>query len=375
MNSLKNKNLTCFQKTQYEEQLFLIAEMIASEDTISAQEQINNLLVKLNADDDSQNVTYLVFARALAQHFTNAEVDKANIYLKTYEIPQIQLFNVLATEVPLVTLVSDFVVELLAKACEGLPTVTLIDIGIGTGRQMIDLLRKLSQSEKTPPRLQIIGIEPSEQSLIVAKKNIFEAANELSLDVDFWAFSKCLEELSDEDWQHLYKQCKHPIINASFALHHICEINGQDIRTMMLRRLNQLDPLLIVLSEPNTDHVEPDFLTRFHNCWLHYSTILKMIDGLDIDQQSKNGLKSCFFGREVIDVLKADNSTRIERHEIATSWINRLTESGFKLYIPSIDSLSTSTILNIQKQAQLYIDFQYNEIPLVHCGVNKMTIK
>ncbi|MEO0488346.1 MAG: GRAS family protein, partial [Cyanobacteria bacterium J06659_2] len=130
-------------------------------------------------------------------------------------------------------------------------------------------------------------------------------------------------------------------------------------------RLHQLNPTLIVLSEPNTDHLEPDFRTRFHNCWRHYSSVFNMIDALGIDQQSKAGLKTCFFGREVIDVLKVDNTTRVERHETAASWVNRLKQSGYTLQTPFIDDLIISPILSIHKQADRYLNFDYDDVPLV----------
>jgi hypothetical protein len=346
-------------------QLFNIVDLIARQKMQTAQHQLNQLLDAINSSTDPHAITHLIFARALAAHLSDGVADKANLYLKPYEIPQIQLFNLLANQVPLVSLISKLARGLLIDACDGRDDITLIDIGIGTGKQMVELLHQLANRSRELQRIHIVGIEPSEESLSLAKQAIATAAQQLKLEVTFTEFCNGIENLDDRDWQHLRDRCDRPIINASFALHHIRDQAGQDVRTVMLQRLHQLDPTLIVLSEPNTDHLEPDFRIRFQNCWRHYSNVFKMIDALAIDQQSKAGLKTCFFGREVVDVLKADNTARIERHETAQSWVNRLKQSGYTLQAPFIDDLISSPILTIQTHADRYLNFDYNGVPLV----------
>ncbi|MBT9315820.1 GRAS family protein [Leptothoe spongobia] len=346
-------------------QLFNIVDLIAQQRMQTAQQQLNQLLDTINSSTDSDAITHLIFARALAEHLSDEVADKANLYLKPYEIPQIQLFNLLANQVPLVSLISQLAIGLLIDACDGRDEITLVDIGIGTGRQMVALLHQLANRARRLQRIHIIGIEPSEESLSLAKQAIATAAQQLELEVTFTEFCNGIENLDNQDWQHLRDRCDSPIINASFALHHIRDQAGQDVRTVMLQRLHQLNPTLIVLAEPNTDHLESDFRIRFQNCWRHYSNVFKMIDALAIDQQSKAGLKTCFFGREVVDVLKADNTARIERHETAQSWVNRLKQSGYTLKLPYIDDLFNSSIFTIQTHADHYLNFDYNGVPLV----------
>ncbi|NER79696.1 MAG: GRAS family protein [Leptolyngbya sp. SIO1D8] len=349
----------------YQAQLFTIAHLIANHQLARAQQSLNQLLKSLNRSPHADALTYLVFARALAERFSSTLADKANLYLQPYEISQIQLFNLLANQVPLVSLVSQLAIDVLVDACIDQNEVTLIDIGIGTGRQMVALLHQLARQRVRPQRLHMIGIEPVKQSLSLAQQNILNLAHELQIQVDFTSFCKEIEALNGNDWQWLTAWCDRPIINASFALHHICDVDGQDVRTSILRRLRQLNPSLIVLSEPNADHLESDFLTRFSNCWRHYVGIFQVIEALEIDQVSKDGLKAGFFGREVIDVLKVDNTARIERHETAASWVNRLQQSGYRLKTLSIDDSISSPLLTIHNQAAGYLDFNYQDVPLV----------
>lgn len=346
-------------------QLFNIVELIAQRRIRTAQHLLNQLLDTINISTDSHAITHLIFARALAEYLSDIVIDKANLYLKPYKIPQIQLFNLLASQVPLVSLISELATGLLIDACNGRDDITLIDIGIGTGRQMVELLHQLAHQPRSPQRVHIIGIEPSGQSLALAKQAIAAVAHKLELAITLTTFCNGIEDLDGQDWQHLRERCDRPIINASFALHHIRDQAGRDIRTTILQRLHQLNPTLIVLSEPNTDHLEPDFRIRFQNCWRHYSSVFQMIDALAIDQQSKAGLKTGFFGREVVDVLKADNTARIERHETAQSWVNRLKQSGYTLKLPYIDELINSSIFTIQTHADHYLSFDYNGVPLV----------
>ncbi|MEM9808414.1 MAG: GRAS family protein, partial [Cyanobacteria bacterium P01_D01_bin.56] len=238
-----------------ETQLFNLVDLIAQHKTRTAQQLLNQLLDRLNAATHPKAVNHLVFARAMAEHLSGTIADKANLYLQPYKIPQIQLFNLLASKVPLVSLVSELATGLMIDACDGRDDVTLIDIGIGTGRQMVELLHHLAHKPISPRRVHIIGIEPSIQSLSLAQKAILATAHGLPFEVTFTPFCNGIEDLDNQAWQQLSHQCNCPIINASFALHHICDIAGQDVRTAVLQRLHQLNPALIVLSEPNTDHL------------------------------------------------------------------------------------------------------------------------
>lgn len=365
MNTTNSKATGQFELTiDYEQALFGIVELIVFDQHQAAQQALHQLLDDLKTSHDPQAVTYLVFAQALAGRLSGSVAEKANLYLQDYEVPQIHLFNLLTREVPLISLVDRVAIRLLTDVCQQREQLTLIDIGIGTGRQVVNLLHSLSVSRACPHELQIIGIEPSVSSLSLAQESILETARQLNMNVTFKSFCKEIEKFTYSDWSKLGSICDRPVINASFALHHIRDLEGQDVRTQVLQALRRLQPSLLLVSEPNVDHLERNFFTRFYNCWNHFKAVFQMIDSLAIDQASKDGLKVCFFGREVVDILQLNEGNRVERHEAAKSWVSRLCASGYTCKAPMMINSIASSNLNIQYQPH-FLSFEYQQIPLV----------
>lgn len=350
---------------KYEQTLFEIVNLIVLNQKPAAQNTLNRLLDKLNDDNHFNAVNYLVFARAIAQRLAGSIAAKANLYLEQYDLPQIHLFNLLAEDVPLVSTVSQLVTNLLADICQQQEEVTFIDIGIGTGRQVVDLLTQLGRDRLLPKRFVVIGIEPSQWSLDLARQNCKEAAFKLGVEMKFVPLCKGIEELTPREWEYLKQSCQNPAINASFALHHISDINGRDVRTLVLQRLRSLNPALMVLSEPNVNHLEQDFSQRFYNSWQHYGTTFRLIDSLSLKQRDKNALKAGFFGREIIDVLAVSEENRTERHEDTSSWLHRLKASSFQIKTPQpVPDLLDSSQVEVNLTPD-YLSFDYEGEPIV----------
>jgi SAM-dependent methyltransferase len=212
----------------------------------------------------------------------------------------------------------------------------LIDVGIGTGRQFAALLGELATSDSLPQRLTVVGIEPAAEALDQARSALQALALALGIELRFHGFASSAEDLSDADWQQIQSLCStRPVINAAFALHHIADdAQGGEQRRSVLRRLRALDPMCLVLSEPDVDHVEPRFLQRFRNCFAHFSAVFALLDLLQLEQADIDALKVGFFGREIADILGADEHRRSERHEPAAAWFQHLASTGFVVQAP-----------------------------------------
>lgn len=276
---------------------------------------------------DSASLTDIIFGKALSKTISRKIEEETNLYLKQYESSQIHLFNLLATKVPQVTLTTEIANDELIQAMSGKETVTLIDFGIGTGRQICELLLNLAEKKKKPSSIKIIGIEPGKQSLNLARKNIEKLSKKLAINVHFEGLRCKAEDLNQSDWNRLEKQ-SNILVNASFALHHVNEINGYT-RTDLLKKIRGLNPLIFVLAEPDVDHYTNHFLDRFQNCLDHFSKTFELIDLLEIEKSDKISLKVNFFGREIDDIVGNPNEIRSERHESTHSWLERLRQAGF----------------------------------------------
>lgn len=298
-----------------------------------ADAALQRLLEQLQVHADPRCTGLAVFASALAQRMAGRASEVANLYLRRFEVPQIQLFNLLGRHVPMVGMATRIANDTMIQAIAGQAHPTLIDVGIGTGRQIAVLLGDLAAADRLPPRLTVIGIEPSRPALNEARCTLEAVAAGLGVDLQFHAYAASAEALGDDDWRAIAAACStRPVVNASFALHHIADdARGQELRSAVLRQLHRLAPQCLVLSEPDVDHVEPRFLQRFRHCCAHFGAVFGVLDTLPLPQAERDALKVGFFGREIFDVLATPEALRSERHETAATWRDRLVATGYSV--------------------------------------------
>lgn len=273
-------------------------------------------------ESDSQKFLNSLFIKALNNKLNHESINE-HIYLKNFEIPQIKLFDILIEKFPFVknsqTIINNAMVDIIKQHEE----VCIMDIGCGLGTQMINVLESVKYFHHLK-KIQIIGIEPYEDALLLAQNNI-EAFNETTnFEIEFVAIKNFAESI---DYKSLPITSNALIVNASLALHHI---QSQELRMKTIQKIKQLNPLAFILTEPNVNHFESGFYQRYLNCYNHFHALFQVIDQLDIDQNDKNALKQ-FFGREIEDIIGKSEENRYERHEQATQWTSRLTSAGFKL--------------------------------------------
>lgn len=283
---------------------------------------------------DPRHVGLYVFGAALAQRLDGRTAAEANLYLRRHERSQIELFNLLGRALPFVGLATAVCNQAIAQACRGARSAVVIDVGIGTGRQMLHLLPMLAR--RGLRELTLIGIEPAEEALRLAQTQLEAAGRELGLALRVLPVLGSVESLSEGQWALIRSICAGtaPVINASFALHHVEDDDqGRDQRQCVLQRLHALDPALMVLAEPDVDHLETALYPRFRNCFAHFSAVFETLDRLELEQAERDALKVGFFGREIADILGQPEGRRSERHESAAQWLRRLADAGFDVMV------------------------------------------
>lgn len=353
----------------YADSLHGVAGAIARGATGDAERRLQELLADVERTKDPAALCYYVFGAALARRLSQTVADEANLYLSRFELPQIHLFNILAAEVPQVGLTTIIANRSIAHAIAEQPDPVVIDVGIGTGRQMTDLLALLHATDQLPTRMTLVGIEPSSWSLELAEKNVLTVASKLGVDLSFVGLCNVVERLAQNDWRRVAEICRgRPAINASFALHHVSDVEGRDARDDVLLRLRSLNPSLLVLAEPNVDHLEPDFMRRFENCFHHFSTTFRVVDRLPIGREHKDAIKVFFFGREITDILGGSEGERSERHEIAASWLRRLARTGYGTRV-GVDALPSGPLVGVtHRGGHVTLDFETEPLVAVVCA-------
>jgi SAM-dependent methyltransferase len=354
------------------ERLALVARDIGRGDRDRADRDLTALLAEVGRDPDPRVIDLYVFGAALARRISGTAAAEANLYLRQFDVPQIHLFNLLAVSAPFVGLAGVIANREIQRTASGDQHPTVIDVGIGTGRQVVALLEAMTASETLPAALTVIGIEPSEFCLDLAHQNVADAARKAGLPVTFRPFLRAAEAITFDEWHAIKAACTgRPVINASFALHHVGDVGGKDVRNDLLRRLRWLDPKLLVLSEPNVHHYEKDFLRRFHNCWEHFRAAFAAVDGTTAALCDKNALKVCFFGREIADILANAEEQRSERHESTASWLARLAETGWDARYDGELPDAGEVITPRKKDGYASLDFRGAPLVSVLCAVPK----
>jgi hypothetical protein len=279
-----------------------------------------------------EDLHYLLFATAIARRL-GGEGTAGNPYLQPEDggARQIDLFRLLMTHMPLASTADAVANTVLAGLLRGHEEATLLDVGIGQGRQMRGLLRLLAAEGALPRRLTLVGVDPSAASLGQAEASVAETAREVGATVRFVGRVSPVESLSGEVWAALRSVPRPLVANAAFALHHVAEVPGGsgEARDGVLRRLRALEPEALVLCEPHVDHHRAPVRERFLNAWNHFTRVFQLLDTLDVPREERAAIKR-FFGREIEDVVgTVDEAARCERHELASSWMERLRRAGF----------------------------------------------
>jgi hypothetical protein len=274
-------------------------------------------------DNDSEKLLATLFIKALNKKI-NSESIGENIYLGKYDTSQIQLFNTLIEKFPFVKFSQQITNNAIVEEMQGCAEVTIMDIGIGQGTQVLNII---SLATKLPElkNLHVVGIEPFAEALYKAEVSILSLNGKMPFEISFTGIHDSVENV---DFSSIKNMGGKVIVNASLALHHI---QSDSLRKDTIAKVKAMNPSAFILIEPNVNHYEPDFYARFVNCYKHFYHIFQVIDRIEnIGNMEKNALK-LFFGREIEDIIGKDEKDRFEKHELATSWIDRLNECNFSI--------------------------------------------
>jgi SAM-dependent methyltransferase len=303
----------------------------------------------------------LLFLQALGTRLNEPVTGEGNLYLREFATSQIDLFGLLGRAMPMVTRASEAANELLSCLSGMADELTLVDIGIGKGRQMAQLLQSLAQSGRAPRSTRIVGIEPSLESLGHARVELESLAAKLKLKLEFHGFAASAEDLSVNDWRRISSLSDHLVVNAAFALHHV----RSDRKDAVMAEIAALRPLGFVLSEPHSDHETSDLVKRFEQAWNHYGLVFGVIDAQAVDSTVKNAMKVQFFAREIIDVVGTADNVRTERHETADMWLARLRKAGLAPF-QEVCSLGDAAFDGISRRwSGEHISFEFEDQPVV----------
>ncbi|GIH95211.1 GRAS family protein [Planobispora siamensis] len=318
--------------------VFTLLHLAATAAEQNREYELRTLLARvrsgLDPDADSRDTLAAYYLAGLSGRVEGRH--RANLYLRTYEQPQIDLFRTLTEHLPFVR-VGMLANEHLLDNLRRHTIATVLSIGIGQGHQESALPARAAARGLPLRRLVVIGVDPAADSLAAAEVNLKRAGAEHGIDVTFHAVPAATEEMDEEVWALIGRSPRPLLATASFALHHMVDPHpGLDARAVFLRRLRALEPAAFALCEPDSDHHRVSLPERFTNSWRMFSTLFEAIDATPLTRAEHDAMKS-FFGREIIDITGAvDERSRYERHEPTATWLRRLRRCGFRTIVPEI---------------------------------------
>lgn len=321
---------------QYEE-LIHAGKQIVTHRQLLAKERIETLLLD-TVDVDVENGPLLahLVSESLLKRIDRKLVESKNIYVQQFDIPQTELFYSMAEAVPFVYMGHSLANQCIARAIDGAESATIIDIGVGRGQQMKRLVELICEGRTSLKRLDIVGLDPVEQNLEDSGQVFEDLKESACIDIGFHPFLKLFEALDKRDYDRVRGLGNDALaINSAFSLHHTSHpLNDGNFRLELLRRLADLEPSVVTLVEPNSNHDSEYLPKRIKNAWLHFGTAFALIDESDIEESHKFLIKEKFFGREVRDIFGVSDVFRCERHELYADWLVKLHRAGFVPYEP-----------------------------------------
>ncbi len=303
----------------------------------------------------------MLFLNAIRERALPESGRRDHLYLAKFDIPQIQLFDLLINKFPLVSMGHRIANETIAGEMAASRNAVLVDIGIGHGIQVAKLIDRLASQRTAPETLTVIGVELNREALERAGQTIARVGATSGIEVSFVPVLCSAEELTAETLRAALPEAfDRLIVNASLALHHLPSVTH---RVELFKLLRGLEPDAVVLTEPDSDHLEPEWARRVENAYIHYGAVFEVIDRLDVTDEEKRGLKA-FFGREIVDVVSLSEGERVERHEPAANWVRHLAAAGFtSRSIP--ESLVAAPGIDCRENDMSYLSMRHRTVDVL----------
>lgn len=296
-------------------------------------------LVRTMPDESDAHGAVVVrtFAETLLGRCRSVSSSGGNLYLGARPPgAQLRAFELLRLRTPLIPFAYAAANKALLHELPLESEVTLIDVGIGRGGQIRALLRN-PVARRHISRLHVVGVEPDSDAqsergaLEFAARQVLDTAAEVGVEVTFTAVAKRAELLRVEDFPSMRGRI---LANAAFALHHVVPSKpGELDRQAVLHLLHELGAETVVLTEPDSDHVEDRLPVRLLHAYRHYRSVAACLEAT-LETADAQLVWSEFFAPEVRNVIGHDGDGRSERHELSGTWARRLEGAGWQVETP-----------------------------------------
>ncbi|KAL1211499.1 DELLA protein RGL2 [Cardamine amara subsp. amara] len=228
--------------------------------------------------------------------------------------------------------------------------VHVIDFGINQGMQWPALMQALALRPGGPPLFRLTGIGPPQtensDSLQQLGWKLAQFAQNLGVEFEFKGLAaESLSDLEPEMFE-IRPESETLVINSVFELHRLLARSGSIEK--LLATVKAVKPSIVTVVEQEANHNGIVFLDRFNEALHYYSSLFDSLeDSYSLPSQDRV-MSEVYLGRQILNVVAAEGTDRVERHETLSKWKIRMRSAGLDpVHLGSSAFKQASTLLSL----------------------------
>ncbi|CAN7140871.1 unnamed protein product [Brassica rapa subsp. narinosa] len=223
--------------------------------------------------------------------------------------------------------------------------VHVIDLGINQGMQWPALMQALALRPGGSPSFRLTGVGgPSEGDGIQQLGwKLAQLAQAIGVEFEFKGLT--VERLTDLEPEmfETRPESETLVVNSVFELHPVLARPGSIKK--LLATVKAVKPSIVTVVEQEANHNGVVFLERFNEALHYYSSLFDSLeDGVIIPSQDRV-MSEVYLGRQILNVVAAEGTDRIERHETLDQWRKRMGSAGFDPVSLGSDAFKQASLL------------------------------
>ncbi|KAJ0237166.1 DELLA protein RGL2 [Hirschfeldia incana] len=209
--------------------------------------------------------------------------------------------------------------------------VHVIDLGLNQGMQWPALMQALAVRPGGPPSFRLTGVGPpqteSSDSLQELGWKLAQFAQAIGVEFEFKGLAtESLSDLEPEMFE-TRPESETLVVNSVFELHRLLNRSGSIEK--LLTTVKAVKPSIITMVEQEANHNGVVFLDRFNEALHYYSSLFDSLeDSYGLPSQDRV-MSEVYLGRQIVNVVAAEGTDRVERHETLAQWKVRMGSVGF----------------------------------------------
>ncbi|KAF8089873.1 hypothetical protein N665_0495s0021 [Sinapis alba] len=209
--------------------------------------------------------------------------------------------------------------------------VHVIDLGLNQGMQWPALMQALAVRPGGPPSFRLTGVGPpqteSSDSLQQLGWKLAQFAQAIGVEFEFKGLAaESLSDLEPEMFE-TRPESETLVVNSVFELHRLLNRTGSIEK--LLTTVKAVKPSVITMVEQEANHNGVVFLDRFNEALHYYSSLFDSLeDSYSLPSQDRV-MSEVYLGRQIVNVVAAEGTDRVERHETLAQWKTRMGSVGF----------------------------------------------